>query len=147
LVFEKNANFFAENCQKWQKIEIVTSAPQVYALSINASIEAESTNARPTAFSAPLVPLHTVERVRKLSHQSAAQLHLSTVQQHLTLQQQQQVTLLAKLRVFRKFWTKWEPMEPVYLHFLMPGDRDAISFLREINSFFFNFRQHFLVDM
>jgi hypothetical protein len=30
----------------------------------------------------------------------------------------------------------WEPTERVYLHFLMPGDRDAISFLREINSFF-----------
>jgi hypothetical protein len=31
---------------------------------------------------------------------------------------------------------EWEPTERVYLHFLMPGDRDAISFLREINSFF-----------
>jgi hypothetical protein len=31
---------------------------------------------------------------------------------------------------------KWEPTERVYLHFLMPGNRDAISFLREINSFF-----------
>jgi hypothetical protein len=67
----------------------------VYALSINASIEAESTNARPTAFSAPLVPLHTVERVRRLPHQ-LVQPNLPTVpshQQHMThmsLQQHQQ---------------------------------------------------------
>jgi hypothetical protein len=27
LVFEKNANFFAENCQKSQKIVIITSTP------------------------------------------------------------------------------------------------------------------------
>jgi hypothetical protein len=27
LVFEKNANFFAQNCQKSQKIVIITSAP------------------------------------------------------------------------------------------------------------------------
>jgi hypothetical protein len=27
LVFEKNANIFAENCQKSQKIEIITSTP------------------------------------------------------------------------------------------------------------------------
>jgi hypothetical protein len=27
LVFEKNANFFAENCQKLQKIVIITSTP------------------------------------------------------------------------------------------------------------------------
>jgi hypothetical protein len=27
LVFEKNANFFAENCQKLQKIVIITSSP------------------------------------------------------------------------------------------------------------------------
>jgi hypothetical protein len=27
LVFEKNANFFAENCQKSQKIVIITSVP------------------------------------------------------------------------------------------------------------------------
>jgi hypothetical protein len=24
LVYEKNANFFAENCRKWQKIVIIT---------------------------------------------------------------------------------------------------------------------------
>jgi hypothetical protein len=30
LVFEKNANFFAENCQKSQKIVIVTSTPDQY---------------------------------------------------------------------------------------------------------------------
>jgi hypothetical protein len=28
LVFEKNANFFAENCQKSQKIVIITSTPE-----------------------------------------------------------------------------------------------------------------------
>jgi hypothetical protein len=28
LVFEKNANFFAENCQKSQKVVIITSAPE-----------------------------------------------------------------------------------------------------------------------
>jgi hypothetical protein len=27
LVFDKNANFFAENCQKSQKIVIITSTP------------------------------------------------------------------------------------------------------------------------
>jgi hypothetical protein len=27
LVFEKNANFFAENCRKSQKIVIITSTP------------------------------------------------------------------------------------------------------------------------
>jgi hypothetical protein len=27
LVFEKNANCFAENCRKWQKIVIITSTP------------------------------------------------------------------------------------------------------------------------
>lgn len=66
----------------------------VYALSINASIEAESTNARPTAFSAPLVPLHTVERVRRLPHQ-LVQPNLPTVPNHqhmthMTMQQHQQ---------------------------------------------------------
>jgi len=67
----------------------------VYALSINASIEAESTNARPTAFTAPLVPLHTVERVKKFPHQ-LVQPNLPTVPNHqthmthLTLQQQHQ---------------------------------------------------------
>jgi hypothetical protein len=29
LVFEKNANFFAENCQKSQKIVIITSTPEI----------------------------------------------------------------------------------------------------------------------
>jgi hypothetical protein len=29
LVFEKNANFFAENCQKLQKIVIITSTPGI----------------------------------------------------------------------------------------------------------------------
>jgi hypothetical protein len=27
MVFEKNANFFAENCQKWQKFAILKSTP------------------------------------------------------------------------------------------------------------------------
>jgi hypothetical protein len=27
IVFERNANFFAENCQKSQKIVIITSVP------------------------------------------------------------------------------------------------------------------------
>lgn len=68
----------------------------VYALSINASIEAESTNARPTAFSAPLIPLHTVERVKKFSPHQVVQPNLPTVPNHqvhmthLTLQQQHQ---------------------------------------------------------
>jgi hypothetical protein len=30
LVFEKNANFFAENCQKSQKIVIITSTPDEF---------------------------------------------------------------------------------------------------------------------
>jgi hypothetical protein len=29
LVFEKNANFFAENCRKSQKIMIITSTPAI----------------------------------------------------------------------------------------------------------------------
>ena len=43
----------------------------VYALNINASIEAESTHERPTVFSAPLVPMCNVERVKRLPHQSS----------------------------------------------------------------------------
>jgi hypothetical protein len=35
LVFEKNANFFAENCQKSQKIVIITSTPAVCFSSAN----------------------------------------------------------------------------------------------------------------
>jgi hypothetical protein len=31
LVFEKNANFFAENCQKSQKIVIITSTPDCWS--------------------------------------------------------------------------------------------------------------------
>jgi hypothetical protein len=30
LVFEKNANFFAENWQKSQKIVIITSTPELF---------------------------------------------------------------------------------------------------------------------
>jgi hypothetical protein len=30
LVYEKNANFFAENCQKSQKIVIITSTPDFF---------------------------------------------------------------------------------------------------------------------
>jgi hypothetical protein len=30
LVFEKNANFFAENCRKSQKIVIITSTPDEF---------------------------------------------------------------------------------------------------------------------
>ena len=44
----------------------------VYALSINASIKAESTNERPTQFTAPLVQPASLERVRKYPHQSPA---------------------------------------------------------------------------
>ena len=44
----------------------------VYALNINASIEAESTHERPTVFSAPLVPMCNVERVKRLPHQSVS---------------------------------------------------------------------------
>jgi hypothetical protein len=33
LVFEKNANFFAENCRKSQKIVIITSTPELSYLS------------------------------------------------------------------------------------------------------------------
>lgn len=43
----------------------------VYALSINASIEAEATSERPTQFTAPLVQPNR-ERVRKYPHQSSA---------------------------------------------------------------------------
>ena len=42
----------------------------VYALNINASIEAESTNERPTIFSAPLVPQSNIERVKRLLPQT-----------------------------------------------------------------------------
>jgi uncharacterized phosphosugar-binding protein len=35
LVFDKNANFFAENQQKSQKIVIITSTPGVNAMAIN----------------------------------------------------------------------------------------------------------------
>jgi hypothetical protein len=31
LVFEKNANFFAENCRKWLKIVIMTSIPGFFS--------------------------------------------------------------------------------------------------------------------
>jgi phosphoserine phosphatase len=34
LVFEKNANFFAENCQKPQKIVIITSTPDEFVKKI-----------------------------------------------------------------------------------------------------------------
>merc|ERR1719225_1611771 len=43
----------------------------VYALNINASIEAEGTHERPTVFSAPLVPMCNVERVKRLPHQTS----------------------------------------------------------------------------
>ena len=47
----------------------------VYALNINASIEAESTNAKPTTFSAPLVPYSMIESPskRKLPFQQTQQ--------------------------------------------------------------------------
>ena len=47
----------------------------VYALNINASIEAESTNAKPTTFSAPLVPYSMIESPskRKLPFQHSQQ--------------------------------------------------------------------------
>jgi hypothetical protein len=32
LIFEKNAKFFAENCQKSQKIMIITSTPGAYSM-------------------------------------------------------------------------------------------------------------------
>ena len=48
----------------------------VYALNINASIEAESTHERPTVFSAPLVPQCKVERVTRLPHQTSGPLSL-----------------------------------------------------------------------
>ena len=44
----------------------------VYALNINASIEAESTNDRATTFNAPLVPPHLLGAVLKLPHMTAA---------------------------------------------------------------------------
>ena len=47
----------------------------VYALNINASIEAESTNDRATTFTAPLVPPHLLATVVKLPH----------IQQHQSL--------------------------------------------------------------
>ena len=47
----------------------------VYALNVNASIEAESTNDRPTVFSAPLVPMANMERVRRLPHQNSMVQH------------------------------------------------------------------------
>jgi hypothetical protein len=35
LVFEKNANFFAENYQKWQKIVIITLTPGPNPMTFN----------------------------------------------------------------------------------------------------------------
>jgi hypothetical protein len=49
--------------------------------------------------------------------------------------------------ILRLLNLQWDPTDRVYLNFLMLGNRDAISFLREINSIFLNFRQHFLVDV
>jgi hypothetical protein len=50
LVFEKNANFFAENCQKLQKIVIITSVPDAMplegAIGVNCSTEAKCSNSR-----------------------------------------------------------------------------------------------------
>jgi hypothetical protein len=37
MVFEKNANFFAENRRKSQKIEIITSTPGQAALELRAT--------------------------------------------------------------------------------------------------------------
>jgi hypothetical protein len=34
LVFEENANYFAENCQKSQKIVIITSTPDEFVKKI-----------------------------------------------------------------------------------------------------------------
>ena len=45
----------------------------VYALNINASIEAESTNDRATTFTAPLVPPHLLGTVMKLPHMQQQQ--------------------------------------------------------------------------
>jgi hypothetical protein len=35
LVFEKNAIFFAENCQKSQKNVIITSTPEIISLALS----------------------------------------------------------------------------------------------------------------
>ena len=57
----------------------------VYALNINASIEAESTNDRPTTFTAPLVPPHSLNPVLRLPQQTPQYL---AQQQNLQIQQQ-----------------------------------------------------------
>ena len=57
----------------------------VYALNINASIEAESTNDRPTTFTAPLVPQHSLNPVLRLPQQTPQYL---AQQQNLQIQQQ-----------------------------------------------------------
>ena len=56
----------------------------VYALNINASIEAESTNDRPTTFTAPLVPSHSLNPVLRLPQQTPQYL---SQQQNLQVQQ------------------------------------------------------------
>jgi hypothetical protein len=35
LIFEKNANFFTENCRKSQKIVIITSSPDLRVHAVN----------------------------------------------------------------------------------------------------------------
>ena len=57
----------------------------VYALNINASIEAESTNDRPTTFTAPLVPQHSLNPVLRLPQQTPQYL---SQQQNIQIQQQ-----------------------------------------------------------
>ena len=63
----------------------------VYALNINASIEAESTNDRPTTFTAPLVPQHSLNPVLRLPQQTPqylAQQQNNQIQQQFQIQQQ-----------------------------------------------------------
>ena len=54
----------------------------VYALNINASIEAESTNDRPTTFTAPLVPPHSLNPVLRLPQQTPQYLSQQQNLQH-----------------------------------------------------------------
>lgn len=62
----------------------------VYALNINASIEAESTNDRPTTFTAPLVPPQSLNPVLRLPQQTPQYLVQQQQQQQIQIQQQQQ---------------------------------------------------------
>jgi hypothetical protein len=70
LVFEKNANFFAENWQKSQKIVIITSAPDEFVKKL--------TEMKPNPFLSILKPLYITFALEKRSEKICAKIYLST---------------------------------------------------------------------